>query len=174
MGVWGKPGGETTISGPPPFSLCGLPLPHRSRGAGAEPPMRERSDGRPAIFPRRGAEASCGPMVRRVRGEPPAPRAKRRGSSRLRRRSWAAFLGRSPGASARGWRRVHRGTEGARVGPWRSAVLRRRRFVGLLAAKTAPRIAVESSAAGGLCLGSGEHGGRSAGQIGAEKVVTIW
>ncbi len=44
-----------------------------SRGAGAEPPMRERSDGRPAIFPRRGAEASCGPMVRRVRGSPPAP-----------------------------------------------------------------------------------------------------
>jgi|GEM_PF-2493864 len=45
---------------------------------------------------------------------------------------------------------------------------------GWLTAKTAPRIAVESSAAGGAGVGSDEHGGRSGGQIGAEKVVTNW
>ena len=45
---------------------------------------------------------------------------------------------------------------------------------GWLIGKNSPRIAGESSAAGGLCLGSDEHGGCSAGQIGAEKVVTIW
>ena len=65
-----------------------------SRGAGAEPPMRERSDGE-ARKPIGGGEPPrpAGRWCAGVRGSPPAPR--RGGSSRPRRRSGAAYLGQS-------------------------------------------------------------------------------
>lgn len=87
----------------------------------------------------------------------------RRGSSRPRRRSGAAVVGQSPGASARGWRRVQSwAAEGAHLGPWsRPRLLRRRRGRRMPAGASAARGGAvagwlaELKAGGGLGAGWG-------------------
>ncbi len=80
----------------------------QGRGGGATETRAKRPGG-PQTYRRRGVAASCGPMVRRVRGSPPAPSSAPLGAQRGPEpanggRSGAAYLGQSPGASARGAR----------------------------------------------------------------------
>ena len=118
-----------------------------------------------------GAVAVCG-----VRRPPPAVRPRRTKGAGARRK--AGGVGRRTSDNRRERRRVAGGVRG-RCGRTAQTVVEIRQICagagnGWLIGKNSPRIAGESSAAGGLCLGSDEHGGCSAGQIGAEKVVTIW
>ncbi len=137
MGVWGKPGGETTISGPPPlsFAACRYRV-EQGRGGGATDARAKRREAR--NLPEAGsrgvlwADGAPGAGLA-ARPQQCAFGAQRGPEPANGGRSGAAYLGQSPGASARAGRRGKSSRAFCGVGAKPRAAPRARRAKGVAA-----------------------------------------